>query len=346
MSDFSDTPPKAASKAPPPIGLRMDDETPRAWQFTYNLSDAEVQEDVWEIAFADWVAAPEVLPLVMRRERYEKELVAKHGSHHHVDFYALYVVAGGHGTHIVNGEPFGMARGDIYFLAPGAIHDYRVPDFVEVDALYFRHDLFSSTQKAAFDDEGGLASLLDSQRSGAMRRLHLSPTRHAAVLQNIFEMRRDLDAGSPLVLEIARAAFFALLGRLILWSRAAAKVSASVPIRRRVNAQVGLERVLAFCEERFHEPLSIAQMSALMHLSSGHFSEVFTREMGMAPTIYLRQIRLERAQNLLRSTRNSVGEIASLSGFGSSAFFSRAFRQAFNTTPLEYRRAHAKKYQR
>jgi AraC-like DNA-binding protein len=74
-----------------------------------------------------------------------------------------------------------------------------------------------------------------------------------------------------------------------------------------------------------------------MFLSPGHFSELFSREVGMPPATYLRRLRLERAQTLLRTTALSATEIAQQSGFNDLAQLSRAFRTAFNTTPSAYR---------
>lgn len=314
---------------------------PVAWRYPGNLSDDVVQQDCFAQSFIAWLAAPSQLPLAIRRERYEKEFIPLHGSHRHLDFYALYVVAGGHGTHFIDDEAFGMARGDVYLMTPGSIHDYRVPDFVEVDAIYFQSEALTEAQRAALEDWSGLQMLADSnQKNLVTRRLHLSPTRHSDVLKSIFEMIRNLDEASLVSIELARAGLFALLAQLVRWKRS----SAGVVARRRIDTKVGLEKVLEFCEERFHEPLAISQMAALMHLAPGYFSVVFTREMGMAPTVYLRQVRLERAQTLLRNTRHPISEIASLSGFGSAAHFSRAFRQAFDITPLECRRAHAKDF--
>ena len=50
-------------------------------------------------------------------------------------------------------------------------------------------------------------------------------------------------------------------------------------------------------------------------------------------------IRLERAQTLIRQTPLAVAEIAVASGFVSTSHFSRAYRQRFGRPPREDRRA-------
>jgi transcriptional regulator GlxA family with amidase domain len=98
-----------------------------------------------------------------------------------------------------------------------------------------------------------------------------------------------------------------------------------------------LADVVRVCEQRFAEPLLVPQLAALMFLSPGHFSELFSREVGIPPATYLRRLRLERAQTLLRTTALSATEIAQQSGFNDLAQLSRAFRTVFNTTPSTYR---------
>ena len=52
-----------------------------------------------------------------------------------------------------------------------------------------------------------------------------------------------------------------------------------------------------------------------------------------------RQIRLDRARDLLRQSAVPITEIALGCGFSSASHFSRAYREAFGVTPASERRA-------
>ena len=54
---------------------------------------------------------------------------------------------------------------------------------------------------------------------------------------------------------------------------------------------------------------------------------------------YVRALRLERAKQLLSSTELNATRVAELSGFNSSQYFSRVFRNKLGVTPLEFRNA-------
>ena len=53
---------------------------------------------------------------------------------------------------------------------------------------------------------------------------------------------------------------------------------------------------------------------------------------------YLAQWRLKLGAELLRSTEDSVAEVAALVGYGSEAAFNRAFKREFDCPPAQFRR--------
>jgi len=65
-----------------------------------------------------------------------------------------------------------------------------------------------------------------------------------------------------------------------------------------------------------------------------HFKAVF----GATTHQYLKQVRLQHATELLKSTRNPVHEITWMCGFDNVSAFSRAFKTAFGEQPREYRK--------
>jgi transcriptional regulator GlxA family with amidase domain len=58
---------------------------------------------------------------------------------------------------------------------------------------------------------------------------------------------------------------------------------------------------------------------------------------------YLAQWRLKLGAEMLRSTRDSVAEVAAASGNGSEAAFNRAFKREFACPPAQFRRQQAPK---
>lgn len=73
-------------------------------------------------------------------------------------------------------------------------------------------------------------------------------------------------------------------------------------------------------------------------ISKAQILKTFKTFAGMEPRAFIRNFRLERSIILFKSTKYSVSEIASQSGFKSLSYFSFCFKQTFNCTPSEFRK--------
>jgi AraC-like DNA-binding protein len=87
------------------------------------------------------------------------------------------------------------------------------------------------------------------------------------------------------------------------------------------------------------EPLSVAALTKHLGFSRARVFELFTAETGLAPHHYLIRLRLEKATELLRNTRQSITEIAFATGFASGQHLSRVFRTYRGQTPSECRKS-------
>ena len=290
-------------------------------------------------------------PLVMRREIYTEGLST--GKYLHHDFYALYLVRSGQGTHWIDERSYAMTRGDCYMMTPNAKHEYRDYKNLQIDAFYFQPDAFHDDEQNALRELGGFwnlmvpSSLTIQRNEEAARldhRLHLTPERYAQTETIIAEMRSEIEGGHHGAL-LVRGLFFRLLMWLSRWhaqqnaERESTSVARDGKPERFVGGRVSLAEVLLFCEEHFAEPLSVPQLAALLFVTPQYFSKLFTREVGMPPAAYLRRLRLERAQTLLRDSDLPIAHIAQQTGFGTSEKLSHAFRAVYGTTPTAFRAA-------
>ncbi|MFW0793782.1 helix-turn-helix transcriptional regulator [Gordonia sp. CPCC 205515] len=90
-------------------------------------------------------------------------------------------------------------------------------------------------------------------------------------------------------------------------------------------------------DRRYAEPLDVAALAAVAHISPAHFSRVFKATFGETPHRYLQRRRIERASALLRETTMSISDISTAVGFGSFATFTRTFGQIIGETPSSHR---------
>ena len=83
--------------------------------------------------------------------------------------------------------------------------------------------------------------------------------------------------------------------------------------------------------------LSMCALSKSVNLSSTRLRELFKRDTGRSPLLYLRELRMQQAERLLGSTFLSVKEVAFLSGLRDVSHFARDFKKRHSVTPSEFR---------
>ena len=99
-----------------------------------------------------------------------------------------------------------------------------------------------------------------------------------------------------------------------------------------------IKKVLRLIREQINEPVKIENLAKKCYLSKDHFIRLFKKELGVTPTKYINQKKIERAQLQLITTDLSVQEIAYGLSFEDVSYFNRLFKQHANMTPKEYRR--------
>jgi transcriptional regulator GlxA family with amidase domain len=96
---------------------------------------------------------------------------------------------------------------------------------------------------------------------------------------------------------------------------------------------------VAYLHQNYSRSLSRWEIAEAIGVSEDYLTRVFNRELGISPWDYLNRYRILQAQNLLRTTNQSIGAIARAAGFKDQAYFSRVFSKQNGVSPQEYRDA-------
>lgn len=105
--------------------------------------------------------------------------------------------------------------------------------------------------------------------------------------------------------------------------------------QQRLSAE-RVEKVIALLRENLENPPSLEEIGRAVGCSQFHLSRTFSTATGMTITQYLRQLRMERAAELLRSGKFNVTEAAMEVGYSSLSHFSQAFHETFGCCPGLY----------
>jgi YesN/AraC family two-component response regulator len=100
------------------------------------------------------------------------------------------------------------------------------------------------------------------------------------------------------------------------------------------DAAARARRTLTEFLDREHTTESLAKE---IGLSERHLRRQFSEVYGKTPRRYLTEVRMQRAADLLRTTRLGVEQIAQAVGYARMTTFDRIFKRAFHLTPSVYR---------
>ena len=152
------------------------------------------------------------------------------------------------------------------------------------------------------------------------------------------------DAASGLYTDALR---LALVARALIIHGRASEPGAGIPEAAPARPKTGLvpwrlKRVLAYVDDHLSETVTLADMAQAAGLSRMHFAAQFRMATGLRPHEYLLKCRIERAQQLMRETREPLVQIALAIGFQTQAHFTTVFRRFVGVSPHRWRCAHAR----
>lgn len=105
-----------------------------------------------------------------------------------------------------------------------------------------------------------------------------------------------------------------------------------------------VNNILAFINENYMKPVSLAKISENTYLSPIYVSRVFKETTGESPISYLIRVRLSKACELLIGNGASIREIARQVGYEDAYYFSKLFKKYYEVSPMAYRKMKEKPF--
>jgi AraC-like DNA-binding protein len=94
--------------------------------------------------------------------------------------------------------------------------------------------------------------------------------------------------------------------------------------------------VIAYVHDHIGEPLSVADLAERAFMSPSAFSHLFRDVTGRSPYQFVKEMRLDRARELLIENESSVTTISKAVGYRSASHFINEFRDRFGVTPRAF----------
>jgi AraC family transcriptional regulator len=99
-----------------------------------------------------------------------------------------------------------------------------------------------------------------------------------------------------------------------------------------------LQRITEWMAENVAEEFNLDRLAAQTGLSRFYFNRLFKSAMGVSPSHYHINLRMDEAKRLLRETKQSVVAVALDVGYANPSHFAQLFRRETGLSPSDYRR--------
>lgn len=254
------------------------------------------------------------------RKHLAKRFPEKAHSH---DFFEVFFIESGRTLHWINGETQTLEPGQMIFVRPDDCHAFKADRSLgcQIVNVMFRietaehllsryRDTIDERYFASRDRLPEMHNLGPAQFERAVNVAHQLKTAHRTLarieeflltlINRVADISSQVDARAP------------------QWFVRACSAAQSPDVFKR--------GATAFIEAsgRSHE----------------HVCRTTQQCLGLTPTQYVNQIRIQHAAHLLRSDDISIEDLARQCGFENTGYFYRLFRENYGTTPRRYRQLH------
>lgn len=236
-----------------------------------------------------------------------------------LDTYILRLQAEGEARALVDGRMQRIVPGDLLLFAPGQSYELLIGTEQQEKPVHSEDYYVMCTGR--WMDEWWKAGarpaktrIADDGKVGAVWR------------QLVLEIRR-IDGGSPDILARLLQALCLMLDRALAEAPAAASKAGLLALRMR-----------SYVEAHATGPLKLEDVARHAGISVTRAVHLFKAETGCSIIAYAQQIRLALALQRMRSSQQSLEQIAEETGFGSYSYFHRIFKEKYGVAPGSYRR--------
>ena len=218
-------------------------------------------------------------------------------------------------------------------VAPKGVHHNQ--EYGDEQMIYWRYLVINDDYLLRHLPERyqpGIAAFFDSIRDTGLFLENSSTSGVDTIMQLMFDLRRRDDAEGSAELELCVVLALQLIARHAESTPLTTTGEPVDPQRRQP-----IEAALAYVYEHYKEDIAISDLARSCSMSESYFRKQFIRIMGQSPLEYVNAYRIHRSMNLLRTTNDSIQNIAARSGFSSIAAFNRNFRQYAGDSPSQWR---------
>jgi len=240
---------------------------------------------------------------------------------HEHEFGEVVIVVSGNGWHIWNDEPQFITSGEVLYVRPQDRHA-----FEQVHDLNLTNILYRPSERLLRPER--IQPLLESPEG--RQRWQLTEDSLPQIKRLVAQLTHEVQSNDPHSDLLAESLFIQL---------AVALYRHRIPIDCDNLPNPGLfGHVLTYLRYHCTTDLDVEDVARRSGYSMRTFTRMFREATATTPHNYLVQLRIGLARRAIRTTSDSITDIAFASGFNDSNYFSSCFSKMTGLSPSEYRR--------
>jgi AraC-like DNA-binding protein len=102
------------------------------------------------------------------------------------------------------------------------------------------------------------------------------------------------------------------------------------------------KKALHFIRANYTEGITVADVARHTGYSESYFGYAFKKKYKMSVSLYIRELQLAKAKDLLVDTAFPISAVASYVGFDDSNYFTAIFKKQFGISPKEFRKKYGR----
>lgn len=127
------------------------------------------------------------------------------------------------------------------------------------------------------------------------------------------------------------------LSKIILLLFQHHRASEKSPSKKALREEERIKAMLQYIQDHYSEEISLAQIADSANIGESECLRCFRNLLGLSPIQYVKQIRIQKATELLLLTNWTITDIGQKCGFLEMSYFAKTFRELKGCTPSAFR---------
>lgn len=246
--------------------------------------------------------------------------------HHELEFL---IAAKGTALCLVGTDKIELPQGSGVFINSGVLHRFEAKDSVYAPNIVFSPTLLAPEKSLIYEKH--IRPVINASAPYQIFDPHtVWQNQILQILLQIFALQKTEENNELCTVQL-------LFQMWDILSKHLDRSSDSTSLRRFNHRQASLQTMMQYIHDHYTEEITLDMIAASASISKSSALEIFQSGIHISPVAYLIQYRLAQAAEQLCTTQKSVSSVAEESGFASSGYFCRKFRERYHMSPNAYR---------